>query len=143
MFNPSFIFVFQLSTCKMVKYGITPFSKPSHQLLIIYQYFHGKCSHELHSLVPTVDTFTAETYHVTSTESKYHHFVCVPKVRTKFYIDNFSHLWRESIFMKETTMHSGSLRSETSKNSLIWLDGLRMEWSSSQYLNSLAGTKIK
>lgn len=54
-----------------------------------YYYFHGKCSHDLHSLVPTVQIFMARTYHDTVTESNQLHFFHIPNVRRRLHSNSF------------------------------------------------------
>lgn len=50
-------------------------------LLLLYQ--HGKCSDEIYSLTPPVQTtFTAKSQHATSTELKHLHFLSVPNVNS-------------------------------------------------------------
>lgn len=40
-------------------------------LPLLYYYFHGKCSVELHSLIPSDHTFTSRTRYANSTESNF------------------------------------------------------------------------
>lgn len=53
------------------------------KLSLLYHYFHGNHSEELFSLLPLVQTFTASTYHATSTEYNHPHFLCIPILRRK------------------------------------------------------------
>lgn len=52
-------------------------------------YFHEKCSDEFHSLILSVQTFTANTRHATSTDSNPRHFPQIPNVRGKFHFAFF------------------------------------------------------
>lgn len=51
-------------------------------LLLLLLYQHGKCSDEIYSFAPPVQTFTAKSQHATSTELKHVHFLSVPKVNS-------------------------------------------------------------
>lgn len=64
-----------------------------------YHYFHGKCSSELHSLVPPAQIFTVKTYLVTSTGLNPPHSLLIPLVRRKFPTD--SH-FQNQYFAKQT-----------------------------------------
>ena len=63
-------------------------------LSLFYRYFHGKCSDELHSLVPPIRSFPVRTRFAVSVHP---FFVDIPKIRTKFHMDSFfprtSSLW--------------------------------------------------
>lgn len=52
---------------------------PTDTMLLFCSYFNGKYSDELHSLVPSVQTFTDRTCHATSMELN--HFLFVPNIR--------------------------------------------------------------
>ena len=58
-------------------------------LTLLYRYFHGKCSVELHSLVPPLRTFSARTRFATSTETNHPFFLNTPPLRRKFHAESF------------------------------------------------------
>ena len=71
-------------------------------LSLLYRYFHGKCSNELHSLVPPRQTFRARTRLATSVESNHPHPLRIPNLRRKFHDVTFfprtTHLWNSLPF---------------------------------------------
>ena len=57
-------------------------------LTLFYRYFNGKCSDELHSLVPPIKEF----HHITRyarTKNAHPFFVDLPRTRTKFHANSF------------------------------------------------------
>ena len=58
-------------------------------LALFYRYFHGKCSDELHALVPKVQKFSSMTRFATSTLQNHPHFLRLPNIRRKFHTDSF------------------------------------------------------
>ena len=68
-------------------------------LSLPYRYFHGKCSDEIHSLIPKAQTFTARTRLATSPVANHLHFLRLPNIRRKFHADSFiprtSSLWNK------------------------------------------------
>lgn len=61
------------------------FSTHVENLSLVFRYFTGKCSDKLTSFVPSVHTFTAKTFHATSTKSNHPHSLSILFVRGKFY----------------------------------------------------------
>lgn len=62
--------------------SLFPTGTTSNALLFINCHCNGKCSDEIYSLTPPVQTFTAKSQHATSTELKHLHFLSVPKVNS-------------------------------------------------------------
>ena len=67
-------------------------------LALFYRYFHGKCSDELHSLVPLERNFRVRTRFAMTSKS-HPHFLTVPRTRCNFHADSFiprvCKLWNE------------------------------------------------
>lgn len=55
-----------------------------------YCYLHGKCSTDLNSLVPPVQTFAVRIRHSFSEESNHSHFFRIEIIMRKFHTDSFS-----------------------------------------------------
>ena len=57
-------------------------------LALLYRYFHGKCSDELHSLVPPLRVFKRNTRFAKEKDS-HPYFLALPMVKHKFHATSF------------------------------------------------------
>ena len=57
-------------------------------LSLFYRYFHGKCSDELHSLVPPIREFTRST-RFSESASSHPYFLKLPRTRCAFHANSF------------------------------------------------------
>lgn len=51
--------------------------------------FHGKCSDDLHCLIPAIQTFIARAHHTTSKVPNHPYFSSIPHIRRKFHTSSF------------------------------------------------------
>lgn len=80
-------------------------------LSLLYHDLHGKCSHELHSLVSPVQIFIAKTCHAMHTEANYP--LNIPLIRRKFHLDSFS--IHETDFQEDAFLNTAILISSKVK----------------------------
>ncbi len=58
-------------------------------LSLLYRYFHGRCSNELHSLVPPLQTFRVRTRLAAFTQSNHPYTLRSPLIRNQFHENSF------------------------------------------------------
>lgn len=80
-----------LLTCRTLFQTLQPLthSRNVASLSLLCHCYHGKCSDELHLLVPPGLTFMARTCQATYIVTNYLHSLCVPSARSKFYSNRF------------------------------------------------------
>lgn len=78
-------------------------------LSVIYRFFRGKCSGELQTLLPTVQTFRARKRHANFTELNHRHFPRDPNERKTFHFEEQTS--RVGIFLNISVLTSSNQES--------------------------------